>query len=85
MGEKLLAQRALSLLRDTFGQSSREAGVTLEWAREQRDWLWSGRDWCGVEGEPLDWESLRSRPRSTLPTRRRTCSSGSPLSRASSS
>jgi len=58
MGEKLLAQRALSLLRETFGKSSREANVTLEWAREQRSWLWSGRDWDGADGEPIDWDSL---------------------------
>lgn len=58
MGEKLLAQRALALLRDTFGKSSREAEAVLDWAREQREWLWSGHDWSSAEGEPINWDSL---------------------------
>jgi SpoVK/Ycf46/Vps4 family AAA+-type ATPase len=62
MGEKLLAQRALSVLRDTVGQSSREAVAALEWARGEREWLWPGRDWGGdgAEGETIDWDSLRA-------------------------
>jgi transitional endoplasmic reticulum ATPase len=61
MGEKLLAQRALGLLRDTVRKSSREAEGALEWARDQRDWLWPDRSWAGSDssGETLDWDSLR--------------------------
>ncbi|MGN6058896.1 MAG: AAA family ATPase [Sphingomicrobium sp.] len=60
MGEKLLAQRALALLRDSVGKNSREAAAALEWAREQRDWLWGDRDWSGAEGELIDWGSLET-------------------------
>ncbi|HEY0313462.1 MAG TPA: ATP-binding protein [Allosphingosinicella sp.] len=67
MGEKLLAQRALALLRDTVGPSSQEAAAALGWAADQRDWLWPGQAWAdsppgriarafGVEA--LDWETL---------------------------
>lgn len=61
MGEKLLAQRALSVLRDTVGKSSREAAAALEWARDEREWLWPGREWAaeGTDGETIDWDSLR--------------------------
>ena len=37
MGEKLLAQRALALLRDTVGPSSQEAAAALCWAADQRE------------------------------------------------
>jgi transitional endoplasmic reticulum ATPase len=40
MGEKLLAQRLIRLLRDTNGRSSRTALTLLDWLRDQRDWLW---------------------------------------------
>ena len=40
MGEKLLAQRLLKLLRISNGRSSRTAAIVLDWARDQRDWLW---------------------------------------------
>ena len=40
MGEKLLAQRLLRLLRASYGRSSRTALTVLDWARDQRDWLW---------------------------------------------
>ena len=40
MGEKLLAQRLLRLLRTSYGRSSRTALTALDWARDQRDWLW---------------------------------------------
>jgi len=67
MGEKLLAQRALSLLRDTVGGQSQEGVATLGWALEQRDWLWPGRAWSDapapgllarVRASTLDWASL---------------------------
>lgn len=61
MGEKLLAQRILALLRNTAVKSSREAEAAIDWAREQSDWLWPGRCWAcapGADGETLDWESL---------------------------
>jgi AAA+ superfamily predicted ATPase len=40
MGEKLLAQRLLRLLRASNGRSSRTATTLLDWARDERDWLW---------------------------------------------
>ena len=40
MGEKLLAQRLIRLLRDTTGRSSRTALNLLDWLRDERDWLW---------------------------------------------
>src|SRR4051812_4999238 len=60
MGEKLLAQRMLLLLRETVGARSREAAAALEWASDQRDWLWPGRAWAAPEGagDKLDWPSL---------------------------
>ncbi len=68
MGEKLLAQRVLALLRDTVGRQSKEGLTTLDWATDQRDWLWPGRAWAGeaapglfgrAGGDTLDWDSLR--------------------------
>jgi AAA+ superfamily predicted ATPase len=61
MDEKLLAQRVLLLLRDTVGGASREAAAALEWAADQREWLWPGRAWAAAEGESgdkLGWPSL---------------------------
>ncbi len=68
MGEKLLAQRILALLRDTTGRQSREGQATLEWAFDERDWLWPGHAWAdGAEpapdgttgsGDTIDWISL---------------------------
>lgn len=67
MGEKLLAQRALRLLRDTVGPSSQEALAALGWSSDQRDWLWPGQVWAdsppGRIGRALgvatlDWETL---------------------------
>ena len=67
MGEKLLAQRLLALLHGNYGRSSREAAVLMDWALEQRDWLWPDRSWTdapapGLFGRAsattLDWETL---------------------------
>ena len=67
MGEKLLAQRALALLRDTSGPQSQEGQAALGWAYDQRDWLWPGRSWAdqpqqGVfaraRSTGLDWDTL---------------------------
>jgi transitional endoplasmic reticulum ATPase len=68
MGEKLLAQRLIRLLRDTNGRSSRTALALLDWARDQRDWLWPEIDWpaelagAAAQAEPgpdpLSWERL---------------------------
>jgi SpoVK/Ycf46/Vps4 family AAA+-type ATPase len=67
MGEKLLAQRLLALLRRNYGRCSREAAVLLDWALEQRDWLWPDRSWAdapapGLFGRAaaasLEWETL---------------------------
>ncbi|MEO5774536.1 MAG: AAA family ATPase [Sphingomicrobium sp.] len=43
MGKKLMAQRVLTLLRDTVSGKSREAAAALEWVADKRDWLWPGR------------------------------------------
>jgi SpoVK/Ycf46/Vps4 family AAA+-type ATPase len=45
MGEKLLAQRLIRVLRDTNGRTSRSAATLLDWVREQRDWLWPEIEW----------------------------------------
>jgi len=54
MGEKLLAQRLIRLLRDSNGRSSRTALALLDWARDQRDWLWPEIDWPATAAEPGD-------------------------------
>ncbi|HEX8309004.1 MAG TPA: ATP-binding protein [Allosphingosinicella sp.] len=67
MGEKLLAQRVLALLRDTVGPLSQEGMAALGWASDQRDWLWPGQAWAeappgliarALGAETLDWEAL---------------------------
>ena len=62
MGEKLLAQRVLTLLRGTYGKSSREAEAALQWAQDMRDWLWPDRAWAAPEtdaaGDSIDWDLL---------------------------
>lgn len=58
MGEKLLAQRVLVLLRETVGKNSREAEAALGWARDNRDWLWPGREWAASDDGGIDWNSL---------------------------
>jgi len=61
MGEKLLAQRLIRLLRDTNGRSSRTALALLDWAMDQRDWLWPDigfADQGARRGETLSWERL---------------------------
>ena len=40
MGEKLLTQRLIVALRETDGAASRTAQALLEWAADNRDWLW---------------------------------------------
>ncbi|HEY1606898.1 MAG TPA: AAA family ATPase [Allosphingosinicella sp.] len=40
MGEKLLAQQLLLLLRETNGGTTRTARAALAWAKEERQWLW---------------------------------------------
>ena len=68
MGEKLLAQRLILLLRETKSETSRTAHAVLEWTAEQRDWLWPQRRKArGRAGTP--WRP--SRARSTRATRRR--------------
>ena len=54
MGEKLLAQRVLALLRDTNGRSGYLPQALLDWARDQREWLWPGSG----EDLAIDWDSL---------------------------
>jgi len=62
MGEKLLAQRMLLALRDTMGGGGKAAAATLEWAFEQRGWLWPERTFAdaekGIAGERLEWGRL---------------------------
>jgi hypothetical protein len=56
-----LAQRMLLLLRDTVGGTSRDAAAALEWATDQREWLWPHHAWAeadGESGDKLDWQSL---------------------------
>jgi len=70
MGEKFLAQRLIRLLRDTNGRSSRTGLALLDWARDQRDWLWPDIDWpagpadrfdpaqAEAAPDPLSWDRL---------------------------
>jgi transitional endoplasmic reticulum ATPase len=60
MGEKLLAQRLIRLLRFTRGKSSRTAQALLDWAGDQRDWLWPDVEFPEAEPgvAPLCWERL---------------------------
>src|SRR3954466_5939689 len=54
MGEKLLAQRLIRLLRDTNGRSSRTGLVLLDWARDQREWLWPQIEWPEPAADPAE-------------------------------
>ncbi|HEU0099317.1 MAG TPA: ATP-binding protein [Allosphingosinicella sp.] len=45
MGEKLLAQRVLVLLRENSGRTSATARALLDWAGERKDWLWPDVEW----------------------------------------
>jgi AAA+ superfamily predicted ATPase len=67
MGEKLLAQRLLTVLRDTNGRRSRVTQVLLDWACDQHEWLWPDIVWAPSDpaapdpasaGARLDWDSL---------------------------
>ena len=64
MGEKLLAQRLLVLLRDSIGRKSLAAQTLLDWAQERKDWLWPDRKWPGAKPRrkkarlALDWDGL---------------------------
>jgi hypothetical protein len=65
MGEKLLAQRILALLRETKGRRSATARALLDWAGDRKDWLWPDVKWSGggkpgkkCKGKALDWDSL---------------------------
>jgi len=62
MGEKLLAQRVLALLRNTETATSPVALALLGWAADHRDWLWPGVVFADKDspdgGEPLDWPGL---------------------------
>jgi AAA+ superfamily predicted ATPase len=57
MGEKLLAQRLIRLLRDTQGRSGRTALALLDWAADQQDWLWP--DMADADTDAgISWERL---------------------------
>jgi len=61
MGEKLLAQRLVRLLRDTYGRSSRTALALLDWVADQADWLWPDIAFAAPgarRGKRLDWDRL---------------------------
>jgi SpoVK/Ycf46/Vps4 family AAA+-type ATPase len=65
MGEKLLAQQLLVLLRDTVGREGPAARALLDWAEARKDWLWPGRKWPGPKAASkrkarlaLGWDSL---------------------------
>jgi transitional endoplasmic reticulum ATPase len=61
MGEKLLAQRLIRLLRETSGPVSRSGLTLLDWARDQRDWLWPDIRFAEPgtrRGEKLCWARL---------------------------
>jgi AAA+ superfamily predicted ATPase len=61
MGEKLLAQRLIRLLRDTYGRSSRTALALLDWAADQSGWLWPDIAFAepgARRGKRLDWARL---------------------------
>ena len=61
MGEKLLAQRLVRLLRDTYGRSSRTALALLDWAADHAGWLWPDIAFAepgARRGKRLDWDRL---------------------------
>ncbi|MDB5671926.1 MAG: family ATPase, partial [Alphaproteobacteria bacterium] len=62
MGEKLLAQRILMLLRETSGRGGRTAQVVLDWAAEKAGWLWPAIVFAAPgsdePGDRLCWDSL---------------------------
>lgn len=59
MGEKLLARRFLRLLRDNNGQSSKVARALVEWAGDQREWLWPNKEWPSTPTDnAIRWDSL---------------------------
>jgi len=57
MGEKLLAQRLIRLLRDTQGRSGRTALALLDWAADQQDWLWPALAAADTDAG-ISWERL---------------------------
>ena len=57
MGEKLLAQRLIRLLRNTNGRSSRLGAALLDWARDQQDWLWPDLVFAEAEAEAIPVET----------------------------
>jgi len=62
MGEKLLAQRALALLRGTLSVRGKAAAAMLEWASDHRDWLWPDERFAEPEpdvgGSAVAWAAL---------------------------
>jgi len=66
MGEKLLTQRLIAALRETDGAASRTARAALEWAADNRDWLWPADEAAEAgkkakkrkKGGKIDWDRL---------------------------
>ena len=54
MGEKILAQRIMRALVTTNGRTSRAGMALLDWAYDQREWLWPQMDWPDETAVPLD-------------------------------
>ncbi|MFL6843938.1 MAG: ATP-binding protein, partial [Allosphingosinicella sp.] len=65
MGEKLLAQRILCLLRNTESAASPVARALLGWAADESGWLWPDVRFAQPDGdgtgETLDWACLARR------------------------
>ncbi|HEY0013142.1 MAG TPA: AAA family ATPase [Allosphingosinicella sp.] len=55
IGEKILARRLIEAIRETNAKNGRTALTLLDWAREQRDWLWPEVAWpeTALAGPPL--------------------------------
>jgi AAA+ superfamily predicted ATPase len=55
IGEKILARRLIEAIRETNAKNGRAALTLLDWAREQRDWLWPDVQWpeTALAGPPL--------------------------------
>lgn len=87
MGEKLLAQQLIRLLRGINSRSSRTAQALLDWAADEREWLWPDiafRKEGARRGEVLSWERLpalaeRIVPDDPVPTLLATCDAVSEL------
>lgn len=58
MGEKLLTQRLIRLLRETESRSSQTARTLIQWIVDESAWLWPEMDYPGEEDVARFWERL---------------------------